>query len=706
MSTTRHLDALSHKRIPGIQEWLSALEAKGSRGKKSGDGKWLYQCPSHDDPTASLSLREAGDCKVLAHCFAGCSFKEIRDTLGLTPAARLPADPVRLPTGGDIERYDYHNADGSVAFYVFRFPGKKFQQWTPSSDPDRGYPKAPTSALPLFRLQEILTSSGEVTLHEGEKDVLNARQAWPDHVFTTWAGGAGFGRGALKWQKTDLTPLRGRPVNIVLDLDRAGRETTQALAKHLHDDLSCTVRYVLEPENAPKQGKDVSEWLGAGAEAAADRIRAMLRDYDTAEVGRGTEAEHRHRAKTAEPHNIPRARSAANIADMLDVLGYRFRHNVRERMNQVGSEDGWGDLDKMLLAFLSERIAETQTEHKAGVVIPMELSLKALSSAIDTILQRNKVDPFVEWLEGLDAWDGLHRLDGWLAQVFQVADDHADLLIWASRFIFMGPVARACSPGRALPQSPLLMGPTGIGKSLVLAQVVPPEHRDAWFTDDFDIALAGKNRIEKTLGAVVVEMGEMRGYTRADLSDAKSFLTRNTDKDRLAYGRTAVNIPRRFITVGTANQDYRLPWETALQRRLVPVFLEGKLEGEEIMGYMAESRGQLFAEALHEVRAGKSPLLEPKLLEQVFAEHEHIRMTDDAVENAVDDFLHNDGRSEFTLQELLLDAKAIDPSGPRSILPINEQHRWGRALRQRGYESYRTRRGDGSPPISLWRKGR
>jgi hypothetical protein len=35
-------------------------------------------CPAHDDERPSLSWRLAGDGRLLLHCFAGCTFEDIR----------------------------------------------------------------------------------------------------------------------------------------------------------------------------------------------------------------------------------------------------------------------------------------------------------------------------------------------------------------------------------------------------------------------------------------------------------------------------------------------------------------------------------------------------------------------------------------------------------------------------------------------------
>lgn len=51
--------------------------------KRTGQGKWLAKCPSHEDRTASLSIRELDDGRVLVHCFAGCDVHEVVGSVGL-----------------------------------------------------------------------------------------------------------------------------------------------------------------------------------------------------------------------------------------------------------------------------------------------------------------------------------------------------------------------------------------------------------------------------------------------------------------------------------------------------------------------------------------------------------------------------------------------------------------------------------------------
>lgn len=43
----------------------------------------MARCPAHPDKTASLSIRELDDGRVLVHDFAGCSVEAVLDALGM-----------------------------------------------------------------------------------------------------------------------------------------------------------------------------------------------------------------------------------------------------------------------------------------------------------------------------------------------------------------------------------------------------------------------------------------------------------------------------------------------------------------------------------------------------------------------------------------------------------------------------------------------
>ena len=68
------------------EEFLSRLD--GVKGLHS--GQWMARCPSHDDRSASLSVREEVDGRLLIKCFAECPTPEVLDSMGLTFADLFP----------------------------------------------------------------------------------------------------------------------------------------------------------------------------------------------------------------------------------------------------------------------------------------------------------------------------------------------------------------------------------------------------------------------------------------------------------------------------------------------------------------------------------------------------------------------------------------------------------------------------------------
>lgn len=61
-----------------------------SKVRKMGPDRWMACCPSHQDKSPSLSIRETSDGRVLLHCWTGCGAVEILESIGLTFDALFP----------------------------------------------------------------------------------------------------------------------------------------------------------------------------------------------------------------------------------------------------------------------------------------------------------------------------------------------------------------------------------------------------------------------------------------------------------------------------------------------------------------------------------------------------------------------------------------------------------------------------------------
>lgn len=61
---------------------IERIKGSGLKVKQNGKG-YMCCCPAHSEKTPSLSVKQADNGKVLVHCFAGCSAKDVMAAIGL-----------------------------------------------------------------------------------------------------------------------------------------------------------------------------------------------------------------------------------------------------------------------------------------------------------------------------------------------------------------------------------------------------------------------------------------------------------------------------------------------------------------------------------------------------------------------------------------------------------------------------------------------
>ena len=245
----------------GADEWVQALRSQGKKVEKKAGGGFMAQCPAHDDGRPSLSIDQEGE-RVLAHCFAGCGFEEIRDSLGLrhddsnmlldhAAASRL-REYVSTVDKVDIN-YVYVDADGAPLFRVTRTPDKRFFQSHfdyESETWEKG--RAGVAGVP-YRLPEVIRAretGATIYVAEGEKDVEALLRAGV--VATCNAGGAG------KWDATWAPLFAGADVVVIADNDEPGQAHSADVVTKLSEFVG-SIRIV-----KPKHGKDAFDHLTAG----------------------------------------------------------------------------------------------------------------------------------------------------------------------------------------------------------------------------------------------------------------------------------------------------------------------------------------------------------------------------------------------------------------------------------------------------------
>ena len=252
---------------------------------KSGDN-WSCRCPAHDDRRASLSITEKQDGKLLVHCHAGCDQALVINELKArnlwpsvarpTPAA-LPPSPVQINIGqgkGQIlATYDYINEDGELLYQAVRYEPKDFRQRRPDGGNGWVWSIKGVQRV-LYRLPEVLAAVAEgrtVYICEGEKDVEAARSL--GLVATCNAMGADNGTGN-KWLPEFGEVFRGACVVVIPDQDEPGERHAEWVIYTLKG-VAKTVKV-----SCPASGKDLADWIEAGA-TAADIEAAAVDAFDS-----------------------------------------------------------------------------------------------------------------------------------------------------------------------------------------------------------------------------------------------------------------------------------------------------------------------------------------------------------------------------------------------------------------------------------------
>jgi hypothetical protein len=129
-----------------------------NRVKRTGNGRWMARCCAHEDKSASLSVRELDDGRVLVHCFAGCSVHEIIGAAGLEMADLFPPrdDSAHFVKG---ERRPFPAADilRAIAFEstLVLIVAADLLAGNPFNETDRA-----RLALAASRIQAALTAGG------------------------------------------------------------------------------------------------------------------------------------------------------------------------------------------------------------------------------------------------------------------------------------------------------------------------------------------------------------------------------------------------------------------------------------------------------------------------------------------------------------------------------------------------------------------
>lgn len=320
--------------------------------------------------------------------------------------------------------------------------------------------------------------------------------------------------------------------------------------------------------------------------------------------------------------------SYVNTRTALQLMGIRCRYDKFQDRHLIEGHE----LQELAGDFSdhAERALRDQIIRRFG----FDPGMMSTNSAVLSLCTENRFDSLVDHLCSLPGWDGTPRLDGWLVD-YLGAQDNAYTREAGAAWLTAA-VVRAFEPGAKFDQMLVLEGATGLRKSTAL-RVIATGTLDLRCNDRFsDAPFLGardaREIMEVTAGVWILECAELDGLSKRDAGTLKAMITRQEDKGRAAYARTAVTVPRRFVLAGTTNESRYLRDPTG-NRRYWPV----QVSSVNIDGLHAV-RNQLLAEALTRYRSGRyTPVLSPEAATLAKAEQDRRMVVDEGYMESLTD---------------------------------------------------------------------
>ena len=211
--------------------------------------------------------------------------------------------------------------------------------------------------------------------------------------------------------------------------------------------------------------------------------------------------------------------------------------------------------------------------------------------------ERLRFHPIKNYLNSLE-WDGVPRIGSLLVDFFGAENTEytrAVITKWMT-----AAVARVFEPGIKFDYVPVLVDPEQGSFKSTFIKILGGK----WFSDTFT-TLQGNAAFEQLAGAWIIEIGEMSAFRKAEIDQAKQFVSKSVDQYRPAYGRTVETFPRQCVFFGNTNNMDFLRDPTG-NRRFWPVDVVRENIKFNVVRDLPELVPHLWAEAVHLYQNGEA----------------------------------------------------------------------------------------------------
>ena len=588
--------------------------------------------------------------------------------------------PAPTYAGAPSAVYVYRSAGGEPIHFIGRYDieenGKVDKVYSPRTWSEAGnawVKKAYPQPRPIYNLNRLVDRPNDpVLLVEGEKaaDAVH-RIAGGVYVVISWPGGSN------AWKYVDWSPVHGRSITIWPDADEDGLKCAEGIASELLP-RSKSIK-IIDPAGQPKgwDGADAQEegWKWKQLlEWAKPRARLVVKppkpteepqpaDGDTGQHFQGKscfaiwEELGLEVTKQGTPvKNLLNATTALHNCQALKGRIWYDEFHDKVFTDWGGGRREWSDADTLLLT----RYVQSELRLPFGD----ELVLKAVKLTAHDV---TKNEP-LEWLDSL-VWDQTPRIAEVFTKAFGAEEGLYSFTCCENFFISM--VARMARPGCKVDTMVILEGAQGTKKSSALEALA-----GTWFAEASE-SVNSKDFFLTLRGKIILEIGEMDAFNRAETTKIKQIISCRTDRYRKPYGREAQDFPRRCIFVGTTNDDHYLR-DTTGARRFWPVKCQ-----EIDLDQIRRDREQYFAEAYSKLKAGATWWEMPIELTEIEQEG---RRQSDSWEEVVGEWIDDRGfktTDPLTNKEILTDCLKIEVGKQE----LKHSMRLGKCMRSLGYKS-------------------
>ena len=402
----------------------------------------------------------------------------------------------------------------------------------------------------------------------------------------------------------------------------SGEQTHDAMLKftghlvHLTDDDDLIEQIALAalPEDYQGDSRDELHEMITGARGKVDSGKWAVKQH-----GRFPDVTNNGKPRPTLP----------NTKKAIVMLGIEVRFDLFKLQQLIGSHT----LDSYFVGTVSDpalfRIRELIYD-SFGFDPPTNV----VHDAVQTLANHHRFHPVCDYLGSL-VWDGQPRLDNWLTTYAGV--EATPFVRAVGSLTLIAAVRRVRQPGVKFDEWLIMEGEQGSGKSQAL-QILAGNPK--WFTDQKIIGLTGKEAIEAISGKWIIEAAELHGMKNSDVEGLKSFMSRDTDRGRMAYARTPTEGERQCIVIGTTNSDKYLRDLTGNRRMWPVVTTKFDLEA------LKRDRDQLWAEAAFREAEGGSIRL-PEELWPAAAEQQRQRVVENPFIAILDEVLREPSKSIF-----------------------------------------------------------